>query len=84
MRRSFLRPAVVAIVFFIFVACSAIPSAAAILQSDPTSGCVGGTALNGWYGILISGSTNSGSGEYYSGAVNFANGGNAMVVSSCQ
>ena len=71
MRRSFLRPAEVAIVFFIFVACSAIPSAAAILQSDPTSGCVGGPALNGWYGILISGSTNSGSGEYYSGAVNF-------------
>ncbi|MGA3205069.1 MAG: hypothetical protein ABSF12_21445, partial [Bryobacteraceae bacterium] len=52
------------------MACSAIP-AAATPQSEPPSGCLGGAALNGWYGILISGSTNGGSGEYYSGAINF-------------
>jgi chitobiase/beta-hexosaminidase-like protein len=70
MRRSFLRPAVAATIFFILMACSAIP-AAATPQSEPPSGCLGGAALNGWYGILISGSTNGGSGEYYSGAINF-------------
>ncbi|MGB8831976.1 MAG: chitobiase/beta-hexosaminidase C-terminal domain-containing protein, partial [Candidatus Sulfotelmatobacter sp.] len=70
MRRSFLRPAVAATILFILMAFSAIP-AVATPQSEPSSGCLGGPALNGWYGILISGGTNGGSGEYYSGAVNF-------------
>jgi hypothetical protein len=38
---------------------------------DPPTGCVGGPALNGWYGILIAGGATSGGGKYLSGAVNF-------------
>jgi hypothetical protein len=70
MNRTFLRPAVFTLFLAALTFCSAI-SADAMQLPDPPTGCVGGPALNGWYGILIAGGATSGGGKYLSGAVNF-------------
>jgi Chitobiase/beta-hexosaminidase C-terminal domain len=70
MIRSILRPAFAAAVVCLFTAFCVIP-AGAMPQSGSPSSCVGGSALNGWYGVLIAGSTNNNAGEYFSGALDF-------------